>query len=288
MNEMMTLKSALLDLLKELEGTNTPLIVGGGYGIYLRYLLIQEERRQTLFKELPETRSTNDLDLFIRAELLLDSAQLKPLRKAMTKLGYAVIKGAEYYQFVRPGPSGDPERGIKIDVLTGSTKPFEGTQVKFDERRVRPKPSVDLHAHPCEEAITLTEGTTTRIVRGLLRDGTPYESQVILPHPFTFVTMKLFALRDRINDAGKDFGRHHALDLYTVIGTLSAREWDECLRLRSQHQIDPILIECARIVTDLFSGPDSLGTIRLRENAYFRSAFEVGEFLAALRELFPP
>jgi len=31
MNKMMTLTSALLDLLKELEDTKVPLIVGGGY-----------------------------------------------------------------------------------------------------------------------------------------------------------------------------------------------------------------------------------------------------------------
>lgn len=116
---MTTLTTALLDLLKELNGTNVPLIVGGGYGIYLRYMQIVEERRETMFGELPEPRSTNDLDLFLPAELLLDSAQLKPLRDALTKLGYEVIRGAEHYQFVRPGPGGDKERGIKIDILTG-------------------------------------------------------------------------------------------------------------------------------------------------------------------------
>lgn len=286
MSEMTTLTSALLDLLKELEGTEVPLIVGGGYGIYLRYMMILEERRQTLFKELPEPRSTNDLDLFLRAELLLDSGQLKPLRNAMTKLGYEVVKGAEHYQFVRRGPNGNKERGIKIDVLTGPTSPFKGTQVQFDKRRVRPRPSVDLHAHPCEAALTLTENTSIRTVCGTLRDGRDYQGKVLLPHPFTFLTMKLFALRDRHNDAEKDFGRHHALDLYTVIGSLSPEEWDESIRLRTRYRADGILIESGRIVSDLFAGLDSMGTIRLRESAYYRTEFRVKDFLGALRELF--
>lgn len=288
MREMTTLTTALLDLLKKLEGVNAPLIVGGGYGIYLRYMQVVEERRQTMFRELPEPRSTNDLDLFLRAELLLDSALLKPLRTAMGELGYEVIKGAEHYQFARPGPDGDMERGIKIDVLTGSTRPFAGTRVKFDSRRVRPQPSVDLHAHPCEEALTLTEGTTTRTLQGKLSDGSRYEGQVLLPHPFTFLTMKLFALRDRINDATKDFGRHHAMDIYTVVGTLSPLDWDQSLSLRGRHQSDAVIMECGRVVGDLFAGPDSMGTVRVKEHAYYRPEFQVDEFLDVLKELFLP
>lgn len=223
------LTPALLDLLQELKGKDFPVIIGGGYGIYLRYQRIMTENRDCMFKELPEPRSTNDIDLFLRAELILDSARLQPLRAALTNLGYQVIEGSEHYQFVRPGQNGDHNRGIKIDILTGSTKPFRGTQVKYDKRRVRPKPSVDLHAHPCEEALTLTEGAKDYMVHGQQSDGTACEGMVLLPHAFTFLTMKLFALRDRINDAGKDHGRHHALDLYTVIGTMDSAEWDECL-----------------------------------------------------------
>lgn len=127
-----------------------------------------------------------------------------------------------------------------------------------------------------------------RIVRGILSDGSSYEGQILLPHPFTFLTMKLFALRDRIEDDSKDSGRHHALDLYTVIGTMSRKEWDECLSLRARYQTDAILVECGRIVGDLFTGVDSLGTIRLRESAYFRPEFQVSDFLGVLKDLFAP
>lgn len=286
MTSMTPLTTALLDLLKELEGHDVPLILGGGYGIYLRYQRIVAERRQTMFRELPEPRSTNDMDLFLRAELLLDSERLKPLRTALTTLGYQVVEGAEHYQFVRPGIDGDLKKGIKVDVLTGSTKPFLGTAVKSDKRRVKPKPPIDLHAHPCEEAITLTEGAERCRVVGTRSDGQAYEGEVWLPHAFTFITMKLFALRDRIQDDEKDFGRHHALDLYTVVGSMAPDDWDACIRFRRQHAGEPTVAECRRIVDELFAGPDALGTIRLRESAYFRPTFKVGEFLATLRELF--
>lgn len=287
MNGMPTLTTALLDLLKEIEGANVPLIVGGGYGIYLRYMRIVEERRRTMFDALPDPRSTNDLDLFLRAELLLDSARLKPLKDALNRLNYEVIEGAEHYQFVRPGPGGDKERGIKIDVLTGPTKPFEGTRVRFDKRRVRPNPSVHLHAHPCEEALTLTEGASQREISGTLSLGAAYRGTVLLPHPFTFLTMKLFALRDRINDATKDYGRHHALDLYMVVGSMSPDEWDECLAMRNAHKDETVLTECGRIISEQLAGMDTLGTLRLRESTYFRPDFNVTGFLSALNELFP-
>ncbi len=92
---MTSLTTALLDLLKELEDVDLPLIIGGGFGIYLRYLRISQERPQTMFVSLPEPRSTNDLDVFLRAELLLDSSRLKPLREALSRLGYEVIKGPD-------------------------------------------------------------------------------------------------------------------------------------------------------------------------------------------------
>jgi len=48
--------------------------------------------------------------------------------------------------------------GIKIDILTGPQSRFHGTRVKADTRRARPKPSVGIHAHPVDEALTLEEG----------------------------------------------------------------------------------------------------------------------------------
>lgn len=284
MKDMATLNIALMDLLKEMDGRDIPLIIGGGYGIYLRYQRIVEERRVTMFDELPEPRSTNDMDLFLRAELLLDSNRLRPFRVALSKLNYEVVPGAEHYQFIRPGPGGDKERSVKIDLLTGPTKPFEGTDVKFDRRRVKPKPPIDLHAHPCEEALTLTEGAARCPVSGFMSDGTPHHGDVWLPHPFTFLTMKLFALRDRMMDVAKDYGRHHALDLYTVVGSMSPSEWDETLAFKRRYADTRVVQECGRIVSDLFSGMDRPGTLRLRENAYFRSAFRTMDFLDALRE----
>ena len=79
------LKTALLDLLYEVQGTDIKFIVGGGYGIYLKTVHVRRIGVQTLLQEWPESRSTNDLDLFLRPELLIESEKLKPLADAIAK-----------------------------------------------------------------------------------------------------------------------------------------------------------------------------------------------------------
>ena len=71
------LKTSLLDLLLEIEGTDIKLIIGGGFGIYLKTDHVQRLGMRTLLREWPEVRSTNDLDLFLRPELLIESTRVK-------------------------------------------------------------------------------------------------------------------------------------------------------------------------------------------------------------------
>jgi hypothetical protein len=48
--------------------------------------------------------------------------------------------------------------------------------------------------------------------------------------------MKLFAFRDRLSDEDKEFGRYHALDLYTIIATTTEKEWELAPKLRDLHK----------------------------------------------------
>ena len=281
------LQTSLLDLLLEIEGTDIKLIIGGGFGIYLKTDHVQRLGMRTLLREWPEVRSTNDLDLFLRPELLIESTRLKPLAKAIARLGYQVVPGAEKYQFVKPGP-GDTDAGsIKIDILTGPQSCFQGTRVKADVRRARPNPSVGVHAHPVDEAPTLEEGLLDVSLVGKFSSGKPWQAEVFLPHPFTFSMMKLFAFRDRIDDANKEFGRYHALDLYTIFATTTETEWGYALELSNQHGDHPYVLEAGRLVSEHFSALDRLGMVRLRESPYYRPELQLNEFMSALQELFP-
>jgi hypothetical protein len=281
------LQTALLDLLHEVEGTEIRLIIGGGYGIYLRTEHVRRLDARTLLREWPEPRSTNDLDLFLRPELLIHSAKLKPLAGGIARLGYQVVPGAEKYQFVKPGPAGSQAGSIKIDILTGPQSRFKGTKVKTDTRRARPHPSVGIHAHPVDETPTLEDGRLTVTLEGKLGSGEPWQTEIFLPHPYTFLMMKLFAFRDRLDDADKEFGRYHALDLYTILATTSETEWREAVRFRDQRAEDPYIMEAGNLVWKHFSALDRLGMIRLRESRYYRPELQLAEFMSALQEVFP-
>jgi len=284
---ILDLQTSLLDLLHEMEGTDIKLIIGGGFGIYLKTDHVRRLGMRTLLREWPEPRSTNDLDLFLRPELLIESAKLKPLAEAIERLGYQVVAGAEKYQFVKPGPDGAEAGSVKIDLLTGPQIRFHGTRVRADARRARPNPSVGIHAHPVDEALTLEEGLLRRTLAGKLSSGDPWHGEVYLPHPYTFSLMKLFAFRDRLDDVDKEFGRYHALDLYTILATTIEGEWEHALRLRGQQRDQPYAIQAGTLVSEHFSALDRLGMIRLRESPYYRPELQLDEFMSALQEMFP-
>jgi hypothetical protein len=281
------LKTSLLDLLHETKGTDIKLIIGGGFGIYLKIDHVQRLSQRTLLRELPEPRSTNDLDLFLRPELIIDSARLKPLVEAIGRLGYQVVPGAENYQFLKLGPEGTEAGSIKIDILTGPQSRFQGTRVKVDARRARPNPSIGIHAHPVDEAPTLEDGLLLVTLAGKLGSGEPWQAEVFLPHPYTFLMMKLFAFRDRLNDTNKEFGRYHALDLYTILATTTEEEWEYALKLRDQYGEEPYVMEARQLVSKYFAALDHLGMIRLKESPYYRLELQIDEFMSALEELFP-
>jgi hypothetical protein len=286
MIQIIDLQTALLDLLYELRNTGEKLIVGGGYGIYLKMGHLRQTGERALFEEWPEPRSTNDLDIFLRPELLIESEKLKPLAKALKSLGYEVVPSAKHYQFVRPGPDADEAGSLKIDILTGPRSRFAGTKAKADSRRIKPNPSVGIHAHPVDEALGLEEGLLSTNLAGSLSSGDAWETEILLPHPYTFALMKLFAFRDRQEDQNKEFGRYHALDLYTILATTTEAEWETALRFKAVHLENPIISEAGRLVAGNFSEVDQLGMIRMRESKYFKPDLQIEDFMGALKDLF--
>jgi hypothetical protein len=133
---------------------------------------------------------------------------------------------------------------------------IEGSKVSADARRARPNPSIGIHVHPVNEALTLEDVLLPIALSGVLSSGEPGDAEIFLPHPYTFLMMKLFAFRDRLGDADKDFGRYHALDLYTILATTTEEEWAYALKLRDQNRDQPGIIEAGRLVSEHSSATD--------------------------------
>ena len=149
------LLTTLLDLDAILESQE--LIIGGGYGLYLKQLYLKQNPQiRTLFppSTLPSARTTEDIDLILRAEVVTDSKSMKAIRDALDTLGFAVVATAKYTQFVRDMQPGQ----VKIDLLAGPLGEF-ANRVPKDARRVKPRPAVGLHASKLEEAVAVDRET---------------------------------------------------------------------------------------------------------------------------------
>ena len=86
------------------------------------------------------------------------------------------------------------------------------------------------------------------------------------PQAFPFALMKLGALRDRIHDAHKDEGRHHALDLYRIVAMLTEEEEAVANEFAALHIGDPVITQALHVIDQHLMPIDGLGRIRLREH----------------------
>ena len=240
---------------------NVPVIIGGGYGLLLRQQHVEASGEPTL-RAIPEARPTNDLDVFLTVELVADAEKMAVLRDVLRQLGYEPIEVAKYYQFAREVDYRGETRQLKVDLLAPPPRdPTVLRQMKVDSRRVRPRATKGIHAHTTPEAFTIGEHVLT------LTLGEEVEVTVLVPHPFSFLLLKLFAYRDRQRDDAQEFGRYHAFDLYRIIAMMTETDFAEAEELRDRYLEDGIVREARAIAAELFHGKEAPGALALLEHA---------------------
>ena len=239
-------------------GGGANLMIGGGFGLYMKQLQLEKSGLKTLLpkSKWPQARTTQDIDLFLRAEIVADAAHMDRLRQVLDQLGFIVEEDAKWMKFARDVGG----RKVIIDLMVGPLGEFE-SQTERHSIRVKPIGTSGLHARAANDAI----GVEYEPIRLSLSDGTR-SSEVLVPQAFPFALMKLGALRDRINDANKDEGRHHALDLYRIIAMLTEAEDDVAQMLAMRYSKDPVIAAAMRTIDELFVAPTGIGRIRLREH----------------------
>ena len=138
-------------------------------------------------------------------------------------------------------------------------------------RRIRPKETKGIHAHVTPEAFTVGEGLLHLPLdkKGNIKVG--------VPHPFSFLLLKLFAYRDRRNDEKKEFGRYHAFDLYRIVAMMTEEDFAESEDFRDRYIDDPIVVEGAIAILEHVA---TMGSDLTRD--------DVAAFLDDLRTFFPP
>src|SRR5262249_49257400 len=153
---------------------------------------------------------TNDLDMFLRAEVLSDLGRTQEVAEAIRRLGYEPVEEAKFLQWKRKVMVAGVPQDVKIDVLVGPLGAFR-PKLKVSMPRVRPRGTIQFHAHAVEEAISVEDDPIAIEVAGVRSTGEPYAGTVQVPEAFPYLMMKLHAYADRKEDADRDLGRHHAL-----------------------------------------------------------------------------
>jgi hypothetical protein len=261
-------------------------MVGGGFGLFLKRQHLSNTGQQMLFDQLPEPRSTNDLDLFVRAEVLSDLNRTRLVAEAIRRLGYTVVEEAKFLQWKREvllGGIPQPQE-VKIDVLVGPLGKYR-KQLHVKMPRVRPKGGIAFHAHAVEEAIHVEDEPIAITISGRRSTGEPYAGTVYVPQAFPYLMMKLHAFEDRMDDAD-DLGQHHALDLYTIVGMMTEREYERAKELSASQATNEYFRRACAIIRNHFGSTTAVGVLRLKEHDLFREEFLLDEFMSVLGEIF--
>jgi len=285
-DSMNQLTVSLLDLLHELRGRDILITVGGGFGLYLKRQHLEALGETTLFDRLPEPRSTNDLDLFLRTEVLIDLGRTRQVAEAITRLGYTVVEAAKYLQWQRELSIAGVPQQVKIDVLVGPLGEAR-KQLNVNLPRVRPKGDIKFHAHAVEEAIHIEDEALAVTIRGVRSTGEPHTGSVFVPHAFPYLMMKLHAFEDRRVKGQQDKERQHALDLYAIVGMMAEAEYERARELSTVHAGNDHVGRARVIVRDQFATRTANGMLRLREHPLFRPDFLLEDFMEVLAEIFP-
>lgn len=89
------LRSELVSLATLLTQRGIILTVGGGYGLVLKREYVMSRNLRTRFQDPPYVRSTNDVDLFLTADLIVDGETTRVIREALEVLGYDLAENPE-------------------------------------------------------------------------------------------------------------------------------------------------------------------------------------------------
>jgi hypothetical protein len=208
-------------------------------------------------------------------EVLVRIESVQKLLRQIEKLKFEPIEGAKYFQWIREDEEG---REVKIDLLCGPLGEYADKLHTGSLPRVRPKApkgTLRFHARHTDEAVELDDRAEQILIVGSCSDGEAITCTIHVPHPFTYLMMKLFAFDDRKNDAKKDVGRHHAMDLFRIVGMMTESQYNTTVSLGSVYRDDERGERARQIVSDHFSKSTSLGMLRVREHHLFRDTLQI-------------
>lgn len=259
---------------------NTPFLVGGGMGLYLRSMYHYGNRSPRYPRPVP-TRSTQDIDVILSADLIVSAEHMDQIRDVLDELGYDAT--TEYFQFKRI--IGDESHTVEVDLIAAPPHPQQEEQVKIGRVRIRPHKSEKIHARLSEESYAIDRGALSiDLSEPAQKHGIDMENPTVdIPSSFNYLILKLHAFSDRKDDQQADQGRHHAMDIFTTVTDMSKMDWQNAEQHFEDECDKPYLQEAINIQQQYFAKKNDLGIIRIRENGTYKRHQE--EFDSYLSEV---
>lgn len=271
--ELLHLKARLSDI---------PFLIGGGMGLYLRSEYHESERSPRYQRPVP-TRSTKDLDVILSAEVIADADRMDQIREALSNLGYKAT--TPHFQFARE--LGDNGREVEIDLLAAPPRTDQEEQVKQSGIRARPHESEGIHGRVAEEARSVDRAPIPIDLSDAAKslDIDVEDPTVLIPSSFNYLVLKLHAFRDRRDDKESDYGRHHAMDIFTTTTDMSREDWADAEAHFEEECEEDHIQTAIKIQQRFFSEVSDLGIVRIQENElYQRYGYEFDEYLPNIIE----
>lgn len=281
------LLSTLRELGSEFHKAGLPLILGGGFSLYLRSGFLKKNRSPR-YPHLQNQRPTKDIDIFLTSDIIINPVKAENIKTILNRQGFTVK--TEYFQFIKSTSIDGISKEIIVDLLSQPVSSEDLEKVVIKPPRIKPKGVEKFHAffHPEAEIINFN----LRSVSEYVSDETRADfTNIFLPSSMSFIVLKLFAFRDRIQDEKKDFGRHHAYDIFASILDMDEDDWKSAARQLQKQNDFKIIKEAKLLVGEYFSEQEQSGIIRIRENVIYRTNRALLDpvmplFIADLRDMF--
>ncbi len=224
---------------------------------------LREAEEAHLLPLIPEVRSTNDLDMFLTTDVIVDLPKAKAVLEAVQRLEFAAVEKKENFQFIKTFQRDRQSLEVKIDFLTPMPdNPAALRILDIQDRRVRNKRSGGIHAFKTEEAIAVEDNPIPIVLAGVRTTGEEFSGQVYLPQAYAYLLMKLFAFHDwEIKKQNPGYSRKHALDLYNIAAMMTEEELAAAEQASSIYQHKPEAQEAASIVQGFFARTTDLGNL---------------------------
>ena len=257
----------LLDILQAPAARD--LILAGGLGLNLKRHILLQEGGETLVSaaDWPDARATQDLDFFLRMTIFTAKARAQEFADLLQDLDYGVHK--ELFQFGKSVGEAPLEMLVKVDLLSRQPKDEDG--VRHDRVRVGNRSGNPVHGRTTPEAFAIDRIPQTLHVAGASTTGAEIECGVLVPHPFSWLNMKVRAAHDWLDERnGKIEPRSiprspkHVFDVIMILAMLTPSAQQESQQLATEFREHPEAIAIRAEAVELFAQETSQGWIEFR------------------------